>query len=82
MRPRRTAFCDLLRRRAHEEGLIEYRRVQGVQASEMPGLYAGADVVLGPVRAQYGPDAPAWLRTITLPQATARAIALSSARVM
>lgn len=30
----------------HDEGVIEYRRVQGVPASEMPAIYRGADIVL------------------------------------
>lgn len=30
----------------HDAGLIEYRRIKGVQASEMPALLADADIVL------------------------------------
>jgi hypothetical protein len=37
-------------RRLHEEGLIEYQRVQGVPASEMPKLYGDADIVLDQFR--------------------------------
>lgn len=37
------------------EGLIEYRRIRGVAASEMPAIYAEADVVLDQFRlASYG----------------------------
>lgn len=36
--------------RLHEEGLIEYRRVSGVSASEMPSIYQEADLVLDQFR--------------------------------
>ncbi len=32
--------------RMHEEGVIDYRRVAGVPAAQMPALYAAADIVL------------------------------------
>ena len=34
----------------HDEGVIEYRRVRGVPAREMPALYRGADIVLDQFR--------------------------------
>ena len=36
--------------RLADEGLIEYHRVQGVPAAEMPGIYRGADIVLDQFR--------------------------------
>jgi len=32
--------------RMHEEGVIDYRRVAGIPAAQMPALYAAADIVL------------------------------------
>ncbi|MFA4895775.1 glycosyltransferase [Microbacterium sp.] len=33
-------------RRLHSEGIIEYREISGVRASDMPGVYGAADIVL------------------------------------
>ena len=37
-------------RKLHEEGVVEYRRISGVPASEMPDIYRGADIVLDQFR--------------------------------
>ena len=37
-------------RNLHDEGLIEYRRVEGVPAAQMPALYRSADIVLDQFR--------------------------------
>ena len=37
-------------RALHDEGLIEYRRVQGVPSSEVPGIFRDADIVLDQFR--------------------------------
>lgn len=41
-----SALIEPVMERLATEGLVDYRRVQGVQSSEMPALYAGADIVL------------------------------------
>ena len=38
-------IADVMRR-LHDEGLVEYREVRGVPASDMPALYGDADIVL------------------------------------
>jgi hypothetical protein len=37
-------------RRLHDEGLIEYRRVEGVPSSAVPGIFRDADIVLDQFR--------------------------------
>ncbi|MGN6160815.1 MAG: glycosyltransferase family protein [Marmoricola sp.] len=41
-----TALIEPAVRRLVEEGLLDYRQVQGVPADDMPALYASADIVL------------------------------------
>jgi hypothetical protein len=41
-----THFIEPVVRRLADEGVVEYRRVTGLPAREMPGVYAEADVVL------------------------------------
>ena len=36
--------------RLHDRGLIDFRRIEGVPAAEMPALYRGADIVLDQFR--------------------------------
>lgn len=43
-------LVDPVLSRLHDEGLVEYRRVVGVPAGEMPELYRGADIVLDQFR--------------------------------
>jgi hypothetical protein len=43
-------LVDPVLQRLHAEGLIEYLRVSGVPASEMPAVYARADIVLDQFR--------------------------------
>lgn len=45
-----SALIDPVMQRLHDEGLIEYRRVSNVAASEMPQVYRDADVVLDQFR--------------------------------
>ncbi|MEV8337726.1 hypothetical protein [Leucobacter sp. NPDC077196] len=45
-----THLIDPVMQRLHEEGLIEYRRVSGVAAAEMPARVAEADIVLDQFR--------------------------------
>jgi len=41
-----TAAADAALSRLHEQGLVEYRRVEGVRSADIPALVADADVVL------------------------------------
>ncbi|NUU23030.1 MAG: glycosyl transferase family 1, partial [Streptomycetaceae bacterium] len=41
-----TGLIEPVVEQMHDDGLIEYRRIKGVQASEMPALLADADIVL------------------------------------
>ena len=41
-----SAAADAVAQRLHEEGLIEYRRLEGVEPEEMPAAVAAADIVL------------------------------------
>lgn len=43
-------LVDPILTRLDEEGLVRYRRIEGVRASEMPGVYAGVDIVLDQFR--------------------------------
>lgn len=43
-------LIDPVLQRLDDEGIIEYRRIEGVPASEMPEVYRGADVVLDQFR--------------------------------
>ena len=45
-----TALIEPVAQRLHDEGLIEYRRVSGVPAADMPALYRDADIVLDQFR--------------------------------
>ncbi len=45
-----TQLIEPALRRLHEEGLVEYRPLSGVPASEMPGTVAEADIVLDQFR--------------------------------
>ena len=43
-------LIDPIMQRLHDRGLIEYRRVRGVAASDMPAVYRDADIVLDQFR--------------------------------
>ena len=43
-------LIDPILDRLEEEGLLRYRRVQGVPSQEMPGVYKDADIVIDQVR--------------------------------
>lgn len=39
-------LIDPVLQRLHDEGVVEYRRIQGVPFAEMPGIYQAADLVV------------------------------------
>jgi hypothetical protein len=45
-----SALIDPILRRMHDAGTIDYRRIEGVPAADMPSVYGSADIVLDQFR--------------------------------